>query len=62
LLDRLRADGDDMPLILITGSGDIGLAVEAMRMGACDFIEKPVASDALMASIARALAQSTICG
>lgn len=58
LLDRLRADGDDMPLILITGSGDIGLAVEAMRMGACDFIEKPVASDALMASIARALAQS----
>jgi len=58
LLGRLRAGGDEVPLILITGSGDIGLAVEAMRMGACDFIEKPVGSHALIASIGRALTQA----
>ncbi|WCT80042.1 CheR family methyltransferase [Novosphingobium humi] len=58
LLDHLRMGGDDVPLMLITGSGEIGAAVEAMRMGACDFIEKPVSSDALMASITRALARS----
>ncbi len=57
LLSTLRARGDAMPLILITGSGGIGLAVQAMRMGACDFIEKPVSTAMLMASIERALAQ-----
>ncbi|WDF72500.1 chemotaxis protein CheB [Novosphingobium sp. KACC 22771] len=58
LLGMLRSRGDGVPLILITGSGGIGQAVEAMRMGACDFIEKPVAGEALMASIARALGQA----
>ena len=58
LLRGLRAKGDEVPLILITGSGGIGLAVEAMRMGACDFIEKPVGRPALLASITRALAQA----
>jgi two-component system CheB/CheR fusion protein len=57
LLRVLRAKGDAVPLILITGSGGIGLAVEAMRNGACDFIEKPVGAPALLASIERALAQ-----
>lgn len=58
LLGALRAGGDGVPLILITGSGGIGLAVEAMRMGACDFIEKPVGRDALLASIDRAMVQA----
>jgi len=58
LLGALRGKGDDVPLILITGSGGIGLAVEAMRMGACDFIEKPVGRDALLASIGRAMVQA----
>ncbi|MDR6709265.1 two-component system CheB/CheR fusion protein [Novosphingobium sp. 1748] len=58
LLKRLRTGADDVPLILMTGRGEIGLAVEAMRMGACDFIEKPVQSEALIASIERALSQA----
>ena len=58
LLDELRARGDHLPAILITGSSDVGLAVEAMRTGACDFIEKPVGRVELLASIARAIDQS----
>jgi len=57
LLSLLRDQHDGVPVILITGGGDIGLAVQAMRMGACDFIEKPVAAQDLLASIALALAQ-----
>jgi len=55
LLAALRARGDHVPVILITGYGDVGLAVNAMRSGACDFLEKPVGGDELLASIARAL-------
>jgi len=55
LLAALRARGDHVPVILITGFGDVGLAVNAMRSGACDFIEKPVGGDELVASIARAI-------
>ena len=58
LLTELRARGDHMPVILITGDGDIGLAVAAMRAGACEFIEKPVSRTDLLANIARAIAQS----
>ncbi len=41
LLRRLRSAGSALPLILITGHGDIAMAVSAMRVGAVDFIEKP---------------------
>jgi two-component system, chemotaxis family, CheB/CheR fusion protein len=58
LLGELRARGDHLPVILITGDDDIGLAVAAMRAGACDFITKPVGRDALMDSIDRAAEQS----
>lgn len=58
LIEELRARGNHLPAILITGSSDIGLAVEAMRSGACDFIEKPVGRAELLASIARAIDQS----
>jgi two-component system CheB/CheR fusion protein len=58
LLRQLRGQDNEVPMILITGSGGIGLAVEAMRVGACDFIEKPVDASALLASIALALAQA----
>jgi two-component system CheB/CheR fusion protein len=58
LLEKLRARGDHLPTILITGSGDIGLAVQAMQIGACDFIEKPVGRVELLASIARAIDDS----
>lgn len=58
LLERLRRQGNDLPTIVITGSGDIGVAVAAMKAGACDFIEKPVSREGLLASISRALGQS----
>jgi len=58
LLEALRDRGDRLPAIIITGSGEIGLAVQAMKAGACDFIEKPVGRAALLASIGGALEQS----
>lgn len=50
----LEIDGD-LPVVLITGHGDVGTAVEAMRDGAYDFIEKPFASDRLVETVGRAL-------
>ena len=58
LLGRLRATSDPMPTVVMTGSSDVAMAVAAMKAGACDFIEKPVSRAALLASIARSLAQS----
>jgi two-component system CheB/CheR fusion protein len=58
LLDRLRSLGDPVPTIMMTGSSDVGMAVAAMQAGACDFIEKPVSRESLLASINRAIAQS----
>ncbi len=55
LLRRLRADGCGLPLILITGHGDVPMAVNAMRVGAVDFLEKPFEPDALLGAIAMAL-------
>ncbi len=54
-LARLAAGGKALPAIVITGHGDIAMAVEAMKAGAFDFIEKPVRPDELLASIDRAL-------
>lgn len=51
---RVREDGDRRPVIMITAHGDIDLAVEAMRAGASDFIEKPWEKDALFEAIERA--------
>lgn len=58
LIEHLRAKGDTVPAILITGTGDIALAVQAMRSGASDFIERPVDRRELIASIERAVAQA----
>jgi two-component system, chemotaxis family, CheB/CheR fusion protein len=55
LLARLSAAERALPAIMITGHGDIAMAVEAMRAGAFDFIEKPVRPNELLASIERAL-------
>jgi len=50
---QTRAEGDRRPIIMITAHGDIELAVEAMRAGASDFIEKPWEKDALFEAIER---------
>ena len=57
LLRRLREDGHQMPAVMITGNADVGMAVEAMKAGAADFIEKPVGREDLLACIERALEQ-----
>ncbi|NWD74999.1 sigma-54-dependent Fis family transcriptional regulator [Pseudomonas gingeri] len=56
LLKELHDQDPELPVLLITGHGDVPLAVEAMRAGAYDFLEKPFASDALLDSVRRALA------
>ncbi|MCU1717969.1 sigma-54-dependent transcriptional regulator [Pseudomonas sp. 5P_3.1_Bac2] len=56
LLAQLHEQDADLPVLLITGHGDIPLAVQAMRSGAYDFLEKPFASDDLLDSVRRALA------
>lgn len=55
LLNTLKKRDADLPIILITGHGDISMAVEAIRNGAYDFIEKPFASDRLIEHTRKAL-------
>lgn len=54
VLQELRDRGILLPVIIITGHGDVALAVRAMRAGAVDFIEKPFEKAALVAAIATA--------
>jgi two-component system response regulator FixJ len=54
LLNRLREAGAMMPAIVITGNGDVPMAVAAMKAGALDFIEKPFEDEALIEAIGRA--------
>jgi two-component system, LuxR family, response regulator FixJ len=57
LLQRLRADGRKLPIIIMTGHGDIPLAVEAMKLGALDFLEKPFEDERLIGMIHAAFTQ-----
>jgi len=57
LLRQLKARGSTMPVIVITGHGDIQLAVEAMKSGATDFLEKPFDDEILLSSVKSALQQ-----
>jgi two-component system response regulator FixJ len=57
LLRAVRERKPDLPVIVITGHGDVPLAVEAMKLGAQDFLEKPFDDDLLIASVRAALSQ-----
>jgi two-component system CheB/CheR fusion protein len=58
LIQHLRDAGHKLPAVMITGRSDVSMAVEAMKAGASDFIEKPVRGDELLAIVKRAFAQS----
>ncbi|PCE25816.1 sigma-54-dependent Fis family transcriptional regulator [Paraburkholderia acidicola] len=60
LLAQCRERAPDVPVILVTGHGDISMAVQAMRDGAYDFIEKPFASERLIETVRRALERRTL--
>ena len=52
---RLNDRGVMLPVVIVTGHGDIAMAVQAMRAGAADFLEKPVSRDRLLEAVARAI-------
>lgn len=55
LQQRLAAAGTGLPIIFLTGTGDIPMSVQAMKAGAEDFLPKPVAAETLLAALARAI-------
>ena len=58
LLKRLKAVRCMFPVIIMTGHGDVALAVEAMKLGAVDFLEKPFEDDRLIGMIETAIKQA----
>ena len=58
LLEQLSTEDRAIPAIMVTGYGDLSMAIQAMRAGAVDFLEKPVRIDQLLASIERASEQA----
>lgn len=56
LQEALAARGSTLPVIIITGHGDVAMAVRAMKAGAADFIEKPFNEQLLLDAVHRALA------
>ena len=62
LLRHLRKSNPDLPVIVITGHGDISLAVEAMKIGAIDFLEKPFDGQQLLTAVRSALSRDADTG
>lgn len=59
-LNKVHEIDQDLPVILITGHGDISTAVQAMRDGAYDFIEKPYSAERMVKTVQRALEKRTL--
>jgi FixJ family two-component response regulator len=57
LQQRLHDIGDGLPIVFLTGHGDIPMSVKAMKAGAVDFLTKPIGADALIAAIKAALGE-----
>src|SRR4030088_2306594 len=58
LQKRVAADRRDMPIIFITGYGDIPMSVQAMKAGAVEFLTKPFGDDRLLSAIRSAISRS----
>ena len=56
LLRQVKSSGKPIAVIVVTGHGDVPLAVEAMKLGAVEFLEKPYNEDSLLAAVKAALA------
>ncbi|HTU62462.1 MAG TPA: response regulator transcription factor, partial [Polyangiales bacterium] len=59
LQQTLNARSDTLPIIFVTGYGDVPMSVMAIRAGALDFLTKPLDADALLDAVQRALQQAT---
>jgi len=59
LLRQIKKEPKTLPIVIMTGHGDIPLAVEAMKLGAIDFLEKPFEDERLVTMISSALSQAT---
>jgi len=59
LLQKLNTLGNRIPIIVLTGHGDVPMAVQAMKAGAIDFLQKPYRDQALLDSINTALSMDT---
>jgi two-component system response regulator FixJ len=58
LQQTLKAHGVHLPIIFLTGHGDLAMAVQAMKTGACDFLEKPCKDQVLLDAVTRAVRRS----
>src|SRR6266550_6867896 len=58
LQERIAADRTDMPIIFITGHGDVPMSVQAMKAGAVEFLTKPFGDDVLLSAIRNAIGRS----
>ncbi|MEN3378043.1 MAG: hypothetical protein V7604_3398 [Hyphomicrobiales bacterium] len=59
-LQKRLADRSDMPIIFITGYGDVPMTVQAMKAGAVEFLMKPFGDEALLSAIRQAIARSRV--
>ena len=60
LVDRLRDEQDDMPVVMISGASDIATAVAAMKAGVQDFLAKPLEANALVKAVVDALGRAMV--